>query len=90
MGEIGEQVMGKLALNKPSDGKKHKHNSKRKFATRSIVPTWLGVHPRTGEHIIEAADGTAIHVRIVNRVEAGSHCRSPIAAAEAHPSECQT
>ena len=60
--------MGKLALKKPSAEKKHEHKSNQKLAARSIVDTWLGVYPRTSEHIIKTADGKAIRVHTVNRV----------------------
>ena len=43
VGEIGKQVLGKLAVKKPNTEKKHKHKNKRKLAARSIVGTLLGV-----------------------------------------------
>ena len=49
--ELGEQVLGKLALKRPSTDRKVK-KGKRKLAQRSVQGTWLGIFVRTGEHII--------------------------------------
>ena len=65
--EFGERVMGKLALKKVSTVKKSKRG-KRKLAARSVEGIYVGVYPRTGEHIICKLDGEAIRVRTVNRL----------------------
>ena len=65
--EFGEQVRGKLALKKPSTEKKAK-KGKKKLAERNVLGTWLGIHPRTGEHVIAIHIGEAIRVRSVHRV----------------------
>ena len=44
---------------------KNKRKRKRKLAAHSVVGTWLGVYLRTGEHVIEVADGTPIRVRTI-------------------------
>ena len=69
--EFGEQVLGKLALKKPGTGSKDgskKNKGKRKLADRSVQGTWLGIYPRTREHIIELASGKAIRVRTIHRL----------------------
>ena len=65
--EFGEQVRGKLAMKKPSTEKKVKRG-KKKLAERNVLGTWLGIHPRTGEHVIAIHTGEAIRVRSVHRV----------------------
>ena len=65
--EFGEQVRGKLAMKKPSTEKKAK-KGKKKLAERNVLGTWLGIHPRTGEHVIAIHTGEAIRVRSVHRV----------------------
>ena len=65
--EFGERVYGKLALKRSSTQRKTKRG-KKKLAARSVEGVYLGVYPRTGEHIIEKADGEAIRVRTVNRM----------------------
>ena len=41
---------------------------KKKLAARSLPGVWLGVYPRTGEHIIALETGEAIRVRTVHRL----------------------
>ena len=41
---------------------------KKKLAARSLPGIWLGVYPRTGEHIIALESGEAIRVRTVHRL----------------------
>ena len=65
--ELGEQVLGKLALKRPSTDRKVK-KGKRKLAQRSIQGTWVGIFPRTGEHIIALSSGEAIRVRTIHRL----------------------
>ena len=65
--EFGEQVMGKLALKKPSTDRKVK-KGKRKLAERSVRGTWVGIFPRTGEHVIVLPSGEAIRVRTIHRI----------------------
>ena len=38
------------------------------MAERNVLGTWLGIHPRTGEHVIAFHIGEAIRVRSVHRV----------------------
>ena len=59
--------MGRLALNKPSINRKATRG-KKKLAARSLPGVWLGVYPRTGEHIIAVETGEAIRVRTVHRL----------------------
>ncbi len=84
--EIGEKVFGKLALKRSPTRKKHKHG-KRKLAARSVEGTYLGIYPRTGEHIIARLDtGEAIRVRTVNRVpEEKRWCKDDIVGVKALP-----
>ena len=65
--EFGERVLGKLALKKSSTDKKSKRG-KKKLAARSVDGIYVGVYPRTGEHLICKADGEVIRVRTVHRV----------------------
>ena len=66
--EFGERVFGKLALRRSPTFKKKKRG-KKKLASRSVEGVWLGIYPRTGEHIIARLDtGEAIRVRTVNRM----------------------
>ena len=67
MAEFGEQVFGKLALKKPSSDRKVKRG-KRKLAERSVQGTWVGIHARTGEHVIALPSGEVIRVRTIHRV----------------------
>ena len=69
MFHFGESVMGRLSIKKPSN-KKKASRGKKKLAARSLPGTWLGVYPRTGEHIIALASGEAIRVRTVHRLAA--------------------
>ena len=48
---VGEKVMGRLPLKKPSADRKASCG-KKKLAARSLPGVWLGVYPRTGEHVI--------------------------------------
>ena len=61
--------MGRLSIKKPSN-KKKASRGKKKLAARSLPGIWLGVYPRTGEHIVALASGEAIRVRIVHRLAA--------------------
>ena len=61
--------MGKLALKKPSTDRKMKRG-KRKLAERCIQGTWVGIFPRTGEHVIVLPSGEAIRVRTIHRLPA--------------------
>ena len=54
-------------MKKPSIEKKAK-KGKKKLAERNVLGTWLGIHPRTGEHVIAIHIGEAIRVRSVHRV----------------------
>ena len=54
-------------MKKPSAEKKAK-KGKKKLAERNVLGTWLGIHPRTGEHVIAIHIGEAIRVRSVHRV----------------------
>ena len=65
--EFGERVFGKLALKRPPSTRKAKKGRK-KLAARSVEGIWVGVYPRTGEHIVIRHDGAAIRVRTVHRV----------------------
>ena len=65
--EFGERVFGKLALKRPATKRKAKRG-KQKLAARSVEGTWVGIYPRTGEHIVVRKDGEAIRVRTVHRV----------------------
>ena len=67
--EFGEQVMGKLALKKPSTDRKVKRG-KKKLAERCIKGTWIGIFPRTGEHVVALPSGEAIRVRTIHRLPA--------------------
>ena len=64
---FGERVMGRLALKKPSTDRKEKRG-KKKLAARSLPGVYVGVYPRTGEHIIALETGEAIRVRTVHRL----------------------
>ena len=65
--EFGEKVLGKLAMKKPSTDKKVKRG-KKKLASRSVEGIYVGIYPRTGEHLIVKKSGEVIRVRTVNRV----------------------
>ena len=67
--EFGEQVMGRLAFKKPSTDRKVKRG-KRKLAERCVRGTWVGIFPRTGEHVIVLPSGEAIRVRTIHRFPA--------------------
>ena len=67
--EFGEQVMGKLAKKKPGSTKKEKRG-KTKLTARSIRGTWLGIYPRTGEHLLAVHTGEVVRVRTVHRLPA--------------------
>ena len=78
--ELGEHVLGKLALKRPSTDRKVK-KGKRKLAARSGKGTWVGIFPRTGEHIIVLPSGEAIRVRTIHRVPAEDRWDSAAVAA---------
>ena len=59
--EFGEQVMGKLAKKQPGSTKKVKRG-KTKLEPQSIRGTWLGIWPRTGEHLLAVHNGEVIRV----------------------------
>ena len=61
--------MGKLALKKPSTDRKVKRG-KKKLAERCVKGTWIGIFPRTGEHVIALPSGEAIRVRTIHRLPA--------------------
>ena len=67
--EFGEQVMGKLAKKKPGSTKKEKRG-KTKLEAQSIRGTWLGIWPRTGEHLLAVHTGEVIRVRTIHRLPA--------------------
>ena len=67
LAEMGEQVMGKLALKRPANAKKTKRG-KKKLEARCIKGTWVGIYPRTGEHILVTTAGDAIRVRTIHRL----------------------
>ena len=67
--EFGEQVMGKLAKKKPGSAKKEKRG-KTKLAAQSIRGTWLGIWPRTGEHLLAVHTGEVIRTRTIHRLPA--------------------
>ena len=67
--EFGEQVMGKLAKKKPSSTKKEKRG-KTKLEAQSVRGTWLGIWPRTGEHLLAVHTGEVIRVRTIHRLPA--------------------
>ena len=60
-------MLGKPALKKPSNNNKVKRG-KKKLVERSVRGIWLGIIPKTGEHVIAKADGEAIRVRTVQPV----------------------
>ena len=64
--DFAESVYAKLPLKKPATVKKGK-KTKRKMVERSIHAIWLGIYPRTGEHIVMKENGDAVRVRTVNR-----------------------
>ena len=64
---FGEKVMGRLVLKKPSIDRTDSRG-KTKLASRSLPSVWLGVYPRTGEHIVALESGEAIRVRTVHRL----------------------
>ena len=65
--EFGECVLGKLALKKPNLDKKAK-KTKKKLVARSVEGIYVGLYPRTGEHLISRLDGEVIRVRTVTRM----------------------
>ena len=65
--EFGEQVHGRLAIRKPGT-ERSLRKDKQKLIARSIRGTWLGIHVRTGEHIIATESGEAVRVRTIHRV----------------------
>ena len=67
--EFGEQVICKLAKKKLGSTKKEKRG-KTKLTAQSIRGTWLGIHPRTGEHLLAVHTGEVIRVRTVHRLPA--------------------
>ena len=67
LAEMGEQVIGKLALKKPANAKKTKRG-KKKLEARCIKGTWVGIYLRTGEHILVTTAGDAIRVRTIHRL----------------------
>ena len=67
LAEMGEQVMGKLALKRLANAKKTKRG-KKKLEARCIKGTWVGIYPRTGEHILVTTAGDAIRVRTIHRL----------------------
>ena len=67
--EFGEQVIVKLAKKKPTSTKKAKR-SKTKLTAQSIRGTWLGIHPRTGEHLLAVHAGEVVRVRTIHRLPA--------------------
>ena len=69
MAEFGEQVMGKLTKKKPICTKKAKRG-KTKLTAQSIRGTWLGIHPRTGEHLLAVHTGEVVRVRTIHRLPA--------------------
>ena len=69
MFHFGESVMGRLSFKKPGN-KKKASRGKKKLAARSLPGIWLGVYPRTGEHIVALESGEAIRVRTVHRLSA--------------------
>ena len=66
LAEFGESVWAKLALKKSPTKKKTKRG-KKKLEERSIDGVWLGIYPRTGEHIILKNNGDVVRVRTINR-----------------------
>ena len=56
---VGEEVLGWLALKKPSTDRKVKRG-KRRLADSSVQGTWSGINVRTGEHVIALPSGEAI------------------------------
>ena len=70
--EFGEQVMGKLPKKQVGPTKKAKRG-KTKLEPRSIRGTWLGIWPRTGEHLIAAHTGEVIRVRTIHRLPTERH-----------------
>ena len=67
--EFRKQVMGKLAKKKPTSTKKAKRG-KTKLTAQSIRGTWLGIHPRTGEHLLAVHTGEVVRVRTIHRLPA--------------------
>ena len=67
LAEMGEQVMGKLALKMFANATKTKRG-KKKLEARYIKGTWVGIYPRTGEHILVTTAGDAIRVRTIHRL----------------------
>ena len=67
MAEFGEQVFGKLALKRPATERKVKRGKKKLFE-KIVQSTWLGIHARTGEHVIALPSGEAIRVRTIHRL----------------------
>ena len=67
--EFGEQVMGKLAKKQPGSTKKQKRG-KTKLTARSIHGTYVGIWPRTGEHLLAVHNGEVIRVRTIHRLTA--------------------
>ena len=61
--------MGKLAVKMPSTDRKVK-KGKSTLAERCVKGTWVGIFPRTGEHIIVLPSGEAIRVRTIHRFPA--------------------
>ena len=82
--ELGEQVIGKLALKRSSTDRKVK-KGKRKLASRSVKGTWVGIFPCTGEHINVLPSGEAIRVRTIHRVPEDRWDSAAVAAIRALP-----
>ena len=66
LAEFGEYIWAKLQLKKSPIVKKIKRG-KKKLEERSVDGVWLGIYPRTGEHIIAKDNGDVIRVRTINR-----------------------
>ena len=64
--EFGESVWGKLQLKKSPIRKKVKRG-KQKLVERSVLGTWVGIYPRTGENIIVKENGDVVRVRTITR-----------------------
>ena len=61
--------MGKLAKKQPGSTKKQKRG-KTKLTARSIHGTYVGIWPRTGEHLLAVHNGEVIRVRTIHRLTA--------------------
>ena len=53
-----------------------------KLTAQSIRGTWLGIHPRTGEHLLAVHTGEVVRVRTIHRLPAEKQCD---AEANGHP-----